>query len=50
MIIFNAAVKSENLGTFIARDALYLRDGKIYRHIALTLPPGVDPLPEPKSG
>jgi hypothetical protein len=50
VIIFNAAVKSENLGTFIARDALYLRDGKIYRHIALTLPPGVDPLPEPKSG
>ena len=42
VIIFTASVKSQNLGTFIARDALYVKDGKVLRHIALTLPPEKD--------
>lgn len=42
VILFTAVVKSEKLGTFKARDSLYLRDGKVYRHIALTLPPEKD--------
>jgi len=41
-IIFVVVVHSEKLGNFVARDALYLRDGKLARHIALTLPPGKD--------
>lgn len=44
VIIFDAIVKSEKLGTFIARDALVLKDGKVWRHIALTLPQGRDPV------
>jgi hypothetical protein len=46
-ILFTAIIESEKLGTFIARDAFYLRDGKTYRHIALTLPPDKDPRPVP---
>ena len=42
VILFTAKVNSEKMGTFIARDALYLRDGKIARHISLTLPPDKD--------
>lgn len=42
VILFTASVKSELLGTFIARDALYVKDGKVLRHIALTLPPAAD--------
>lgn len=42
VIIFNAKVNSEKLGLFIARDVLYLKDGKVFRHIALTLPPEAD--------
>ncbi len=42
VILFTASVKSEKLGTFIARDALYVKDGKVLRHIALTLPPAAD--------
>lgn len=42
VILFTASVKSEHLGTFIARDALYVKDGKVLRHIALTLPPVAD--------
>ncbi len=42
VILFTASVKSEHLGTFIARDALYVKDGKVLRHIALTLPPAAD--------
>lgn len=41
-IIFTASVNSENLGVFIARDALYVKGGKVLRHIALTLPPEKD--------
>lgn len=39
VIIFKASVKSEKMGTIKADDALYLKEGKIYRHIALTIPP-----------
>ena len=49
VIMFKATVEDER-GTIHADNGFYMRDGKIYRHIALTLPPGVDPLPEPKSG
>jgi hypothetical protein len=41
-ILFTAVVNSEKLGTFVARDALYLEDGKILRHIAMTMPPDED--------
>jgi hypothetical protein len=41
-VIFNAIVESEKLGRFIARDVLYIRDERIHRHVALTLPPDVD--------
>ncbi|MEW6218101.1 MAG: hypothetical protein AB1634_01020 [Thermodesulfobacteriota bacterium] len=41
-IIFTASVNSEHLGVFVARDALYVKDGKVLRHIALTLPPAKD--------
>jgi len=41
-ILFTASVNSENLGVFVARDALYVKDGKVLRHIALTLPPESD--------
>lgn len=33
---------TENTGVVAARDALYLKDGKIFRHIALTIPPDKD--------
>lgn len=42
VILFTATVKSEKLGTFIARDTFFLKHGKIYRHIALTMPPEKD--------
>ena len=42
VIIFTATVNSEKLGVFIARDALYVKDGKVLRHIALTLSPEND--------
>jgi hypothetical protein len=42
VILFTSAVTSEHLGVFIARDALYVKDGKVLRHIALTLPPESD--------
>ncbi len=42
LILFTMSIKSENLGIVIARDALYVRDGKIFKHIALTLPPERD--------
>jgi len=41
-IIFTATVTSEKLGVFVARDALFVKDGKVLRHIALTLPPEAD--------
>ncbi|MEW6755140.1 MAG: ketosteroid isomerase family protein [Candidatus Latescibacterota bacterium] len=39
VIMFKASVKTEKFGTIKADDAFYLRDGKILRHIALTIPP-----------
>ncbi len=42
VIIFTAKVESEKMGTFVARDSYYIVDGKIKRHIALTLPPEKD--------
>jgi hypothetical protein len=42
VIIFRATVKSEGRGVINAQDAFYLRDGKILRHIALTLVPDAD--------
>jgi len=39
VIIFVCSVHSEKLGIFVARDALYLKDKKILRHVALTIPP-----------
>ncbi|HWQ20432.1 MAG TPA: nuclear transport factor 2 family protein, partial [Methanotrichaceae archaeon] len=42
VILFTMSIKSENTGVVAARDALYLKDGKIFRHIALTIPPDKD--------
>ena len=41
-IIYTAIVTSEKMGRFVARDALYVKDGKVLKHIALTLPPAKD--------
>ena len=45
VLCFTAIINSEKMGYFVARDAFYLRDGKIARHIALTLPPDKDTVP-----
>jgi hypothetical protein len=42
VIIFKAVITSEGRGTVHADNGLYLRDGKIYRHIALTILPDAD--------
>ena len=42
VIIFKAVITSEGRGTVHADDGFYLKDGKIYRHIALTILPNVD--------
>lgn len=42
-IMFTAIVNSEKMGPFVARDTLYMKEGKILRHIAMTLPPDKDP-------
>jgi hypothetical protein len=42
VIIFKATITSEGRGTVYADNALYLKDGKIWRHIALTILPDVD--------
>ncbi len=39
VVIFKASVKGSKMGTVKADDALYLKEGKVYRHIALTIPP-----------
>lgn len=39
VIIFKATVTDEKRGTVKADNALYMKDGKIYRHIALTILP-----------
>lgn len=42
VIIFKARITDSKRGTVLADNGLYLRDGKIYRHIALTILPGFD--------
>lgn len=42
VIIFRAKVVSEGRGTITAQDAFYMENGKIKRHIALTLVPDAD--------
>ncbi len=39
VIMFKASIKTEKFGTIKADDAFLLEDGKIRRHIALTIPP-----------
>lgn len=41
-VLFDAIVESEKLGRFIARDVLFIKDERIHRHVALTLPPEAD--------
>lgn len=41
-IIFKATITDDKRGTVHADNALYLKDGKIYRHLSLTLLPGFD--------
>src|SRR5437016_3361960 len=41
-LIFRATITSEGRGTVSAENGLYFREGKIYRHIALTLLPDVN--------
>jgi hypothetical protein len=42
VIIFKAVITSEGRGTIHADNGLYVKDGKIFRHIALTLVPDAD--------
>jgi hypothetical protein len=42
VIIFKAVITSEGRGTVHADNGFYIKDGKIYRHIALTILPDVD--------
>lgn len=42
VIIFKAVITSDGRGTVHADNGLYMKDGKIYRHIALTLLPDID--------
>lgn len=42
VIIFKAVITSEGRGTVHADNGLYIKEGKIYRHIALTLLPDAD--------
>lgn len=42
MIIFRATITSEGRGTVQALNGLYMKDGTIFRHIALTLLPDID--------
>jgi hypothetical protein len=46
-VLLTEKIHSEKLGTHIARVVFYFRDGKVYRHVALTLPPDKDPKPVP---
>lgn len=39
VILYKASVKTEKFGTIKGDDAFYLKDGKILRHIALTISP-----------
>ena len=42
VVIFKAVITSDGRGTVNADNALYMKDGKIWRHIALTLLPDID--------
>jgi len=42
VIIFKAKITDSKRGTVYADNALYFKDGKIYRHIALTILPQYD--------
>ncbi len=42
VILFKATITDEKRGTVKADDALYMKDGKIFRHMALTLLPNFD--------
>jgi hypothetical protein len=42
VIIFKATVTDEKRGAVQADNALFFRDGKIYRHLALTILPNFD--------
>ena len=42
VVLFKAVITSEGRGTVHADNALYIKDGKIYRHQALTLLPDAD--------
>ncbi len=42
VVIFKARITDSKRGTVYADNALFLRDGKIYRHMALTLLPNFD--------
>ncbi|MEW6218100.1 MAG: nuclear transport factor 2 family protein [Thermodesulfobacteriota bacterium] len=42
VIIFKATITDSKRGTVHADNALYLKDGKIHRHIALTILPQYD--------
>ena len=42
VVIFKARITDSNRGTVYADNAMYIRDGKIYRHIALTILPNFD--------
>ncbi|MEW5803034.1 MAG: hypothetical protein AB1847_13115 [bacterium] len=39
VIIYKASVQTEKFGIIKGDDAFYLKDGKIFRHIALTISP-----------
>jgi hypothetical protein len=41
-ILFKASITDSKRGTVKADNALYFRDGKIYRHLALTILPKFD--------
>jgi|SRR5215211_9375788 hypothetical protein len=41
-LIFRATIVSEGRGEISAENGLYFKDGKIFRHIALTLLPDAD--------
>jgi hypothetical protein len=42
VVIFKAVITSEGRGTVHADNAFYMKDGKIFRHIALTILPDID--------
>ena len=42
VIIFKSVITSEGRGTVHADNGLYMKDGKIFRHIALTILPDID--------